>query len=330
MTANRNFKRRVRARATKTGQSYTTALRHFRQAPGGDVTAEMKRLRLAVAQAVLRGDPRHGTGLRDSGSDIRRLMREAHETGAALVHFPEGATCSPHKRIMSVEGPDKVGPADWTRFEWGVLRQELAAIAELARKLRLWTVVGSVHYLTPPHRPHNSLYVISDRGEVVTRYDERMLSNTKVTHMYTPGSAPVTFDVDGLRFGLLLGMEVHFPELFIEYERLDVDCVLFSTAGPGRQTDDGDFATQAQAHAATNSYWVSYAGPTQDVASGVISPAGRWVVRCRETGKPAIAIVDLDNGPENFARRWRRTARSGVYDPHLVQDDRRSNDRHVF
>jgi hypothetical protein len=175
MTANRNFKRRVRARATKTGQSYTTALRHLRQTPGEDVTAETKRLRLAVAQAVLREDPRHTKGLRDSGSDIRRLMREAHDAGAALVHFPKGATCSPHKRIMSAEGPDKVGPADWTRFEWGVLRQELAAIAELARKLRLWTVVGSVHCLTPPNRPHNSLYVISDRGQVVTRYDEQVV-----------------------------------------------------------------------------------------------------------------------------------------------------------
>jgi hypothetical protein len=45
----------------------------------------------------------------------------------------------------------------------------------------------------------------------------------------------VTFDIDGLRFGLLLGMEVHFPELFIEYERLDVDCVLFSTVVSGAQ-----------------------------------------------------------------------------------------------
>ncbi|WIY01054.1 nitrilase-related carbon-nitrogen hydrolase [Amycolatopsis mongoliensis] len=132
--------------------------------------AEPEQLRLAVAQTVLREDPRDSAGLRDSGRDIRRLMRKAHEAGAALVHFPEGVTCSPHKRVMSVEGPDKVGPADWNRFEWNVLRQELAAIAEAARALRLWTVLGSVHRLTPPHRPHNSLYVISDRGEVVTRY----------------------------------------------------------------------------------------------------------------------------------------------------------------
>ena len=31
--------------------------------------------------------------------------------------------------------------------------------------------------------PYNSLYVISDQGVVVTRYDERLLSNTKISYM---------------------------------------------------------------------------------------------------------------------------------------------------
>jgi predicted amidohydrolase len=37
--------------------------------------------------------------------------------------------------------------------------------------------------------------------------------------MYTPGSGPVTFEVDGLRFGCALGIEVHFPKVLAEYER---------------------------------------------------------------------------------------------------------------
>jgi predicted amidohydrolase len=294
---------------------------------------EKKNLRLAVAQTVLAEDPRESTELRRSGSDIRRLMHEAHAMGARLVHFPEGATCSPHKRVMSVAGPDEIGPADWDRFEWDVLRQELAATAELARELKLWTVLGSVHRLTPPHRPHNSVYVFDDQGKVAARYDERMLSNTKITYMYTPGSAPVTFDVDGVRFGLSLGMEVHFPELFAEYERLDVDCVLFSTAGTGTPDGGGIFATEAQAHAATNSYWVSYAAPVRDAAtapSGVISPTGQWLARCSQDETPALTVVDLGHDSENLARPWRRTARSGVYESHFVRDDPRSTDQHAF
>lgn len=137
----------------------------------------------------------------------------------------------------------------------------MTAIAELAGEPGLWTVLGSTHRLTAPNRPHNSRYVISDRGRLVTRYDERMLSNTKISYMYTPGSTPKTFTVGGPRFGLPLGMEVHFAELFLEQERLDVDCVPFSTPGPGEPPDDGTFAAQARAHAAANRYRVSHAGP---------------------------------------------------------------------
>jgi predicted amidohydrolase len=291
---------------------------------------ENRPIRLAVAQVTVHGDPRDGAALRDSGHQIRRLMRDAHRAGARLMHFPEGATTCPDKKIMSAGGPEVVGPADWQRVNWTVLREELAATVALAGELRLWTVLGSLHRLTDPHRPHNSLYVISDRGEIATRYDERMLSNTKVNYMYTPGSTPVTFDVDGVRFGCALGMEATFPEVFLEYERLDVDGVLFSTHGPGTPDNNGPFALQAQAHAAGNSYWVSYAGTTQDAAnapSGVISADGEWLARCPRSATPSLVVADLDHGAENHARPWRRTARSGIYSPYLIPDDPRSQDR---
>ena len=149
MTANRNLKRRVRARAAETGQSYTAALQHVRPAPSVDPQPGAKRLRLAVAQPIVREDPGSVAELRASGRGVRRLMHEAHDAGARLIHFPEGATCSPHKRILSIDGPDTVGPADWDRFEWDTLRQELTATAEMARALNLWTVLGSVHRLAP-------------------------------------------------------------------------------------------------------------------------------------------------------------------------------------
>nr|WP_216843894.1 carbon-nitrogen hydrolase family protein [Phytoactinopolyspora alkaliphila] len=293
---------------------------------------ETERVLLAVAQVVLGDDPCDGPAVRESGKQVRRLMREAHDSGARLVHFPEGALCSPHKLKVSIDGPDRLGPADWDRAAWDVLRDELAETMESARKLRLWTVVGSIHPLSPPHRPHNSLYVISDQGEMATRYDERMLSNTKITYMYSPGSMPVTFDVDGVRFGLSSGMEVHFPETFIEYEQLDVDCVLFSTAGAPEPADSWVFAAEAQAHAANNSYWVSYAADARHAASaqsGVISPDGVWVARCPQDEMPSLITAEIFRDPDNPARRWRRTARSGIYESHLIHGDPRSNDRRV-
>jgi predicted amidohydrolase len=187
----------------------------------------------------------------------------------------------------------------------------------------LWTVIGAVHRLTAPHRPHNSLYVIDDHGRVVTRYDERMLSNTKVSYMYTPGTRPITFEVEGVRFGCALGMESVYPELFGDYERADVHCVLFSTQGPG-----ASFALQAQGHASSNSYWISYASCAADAhnaPSGIIGPDGAWSARCAATDAAAVAVADIDREPENLARSWRRTARGGRYATVTARGDPRTS-----
>jgi len=69
--------------------------------------------------------------------------------------------------------------------------------------------------------------------------------------------------------------------------------------------------------------------------SGTIAPDGRWAAQCPRDGHPAVAIADIDNRPESIdiavaqARPWRRLARAGAYDAHLVTDDR-SDDRSAF
>ncbi|OWV77565.1 amidohydrolase [Rhizobium sp. R634] len=334
MTENANFKRRVRARAAKTGESYTTALMHMRRGPRKDESQQAGRLRLAVAQTIHADDPRDIARLRQSGQEMRRLMRQAREADARLVHFPEGTICAPNKRIMSEVGPKEIGASDWRRFEWGVLREELDATRKLARELGLWAVIGSAHQLTAPHRPHSSLYVVSDRGELVTRYDEWLLSNTKISFMYTPGSIPVTFEVDGIRFGCSLGMECHYPEIFAEYERLDVHCVLFSTTG-GVPANEAAFAAEAQGHASTNRYWLSFSlsthpGLADPAVSGIVAPGGRWAAQCPADGTPAIALADIDDNPGDLSRPWRRKARAGLYEPHRVEGDPRSDGRDMF
>src|SRR5258708_39995978 len=117
-------------------------------------------IKIAVAQSRISPD------VRENGREIRRLMRQAKSEGASLVHFPESA----------MSGCAKAQIKSWERFDWDALVAELRSVAGLARALGLWAVVGSAHRLTPPPRPHNSLYVISDPGEVATRHDQRVCS----------------------------------------------------------------------------------------------------------------------------------------------------------
>lgn len=249
--------------------------------------------RIAVAQSTVHEDPTNPTLLRKSGAEVRSLMREAAAAGARLVQFTEGAICFPSKVVLSSLGPDEIGPSDWTKADWAVLEDELGQITRLAGELGIWTVIPSVHQL-PDTRPHNSAYVVSDKGQVVARYDDRALSTTKVTWMYTPGTAPVTFEVDGYRFGLALGLDVLFPELFTEYDRLGVDGVLVSyasTHGP-----NGHIGVQVCGTAANNTCWISLAvtaNPETGLVAGVADPRGAWVAQASADGRPAIAVAEI-------------------------------------
>ncbi|MFJ1752947.1 carbon-nitrogen hydrolase family protein [Kitasatospora sp. NPDC088134] len=291
---------------------------------------------MAVAQSTVPEDPTDRGALRAAGQEIRDLMAQAAGAGARLVQFPEGAITYPGKHVMAA-GPDgRLIPADWSRAAWDVLREEAESIAALAGRLGLWTVFGSIHPLTPPNRPHNSLYVVTDRGRLVARYDKRFLSHTEVSFLYSPGQEPLVVEVDGIRFGFALCIEANFPEVFAEYERLDVDCVLLSV-----MVDDAPRARVAQAYGTLYNYWLGYSVPAQfsgTAPAGIVAPGGRWLARCPADGRPALAVADLDLDSEDedigaatrYVRPWRRSARAGLYAERLPIGDPRSGSRTTF
>src|SRR5882757_8666522 len=143
-------------------------------------------IRIAAAQSPVGRDPAV------NGAAIRALMHSAAQQGARLIHFPEGAATG------YVPGP--VAKANW-QVDWAAAREQLELTAALAGELALWTVLGGNHRLSGAHRPHNSLYVISDEGLLVGRYDKRLCSYNEITNWYSPGFDPLAFDVDGFRFG---------------------------------------------------------------------------------------------------------------------------------
>jgi predicted amidohydrolase len=267
-------------------------------------------IKIATAQSRISAD------VRENGREIRALMRRARSEGAAIVHFPEGA----------MSGCSKAQIKGWDRVDWDSLVEELNATADLARELELWVVVGCSHRLTPPNRPHNSLYVISDRGEVATRYDKRFCSHTEINDWYTPGRECSVFEAGDWRFGCALCIEIQFPEVFQGYAERDVDCILFSA-----YADDAMFGIQAQGYAASHSYWVSVSTPTQmshGLASRLIAPTGE--VQAMATPSESGIVVDLldEHCPRweialHRAKPWRAKARDGaIYRRRHVQDPR--------
>ena len=239
-----------------------------------------------------------------NGTHIRALMQQARAAGADLAHFTEGA----------LSGYVKSEVHDWDAVDWAALRRELEAIRAEAARLGLWVVLGCNHRLPPPHRPQNSLYVIAPTGRIAGRYNKRLCSNTEITWWYTPGTAPLVFDVGGIRFGTALCIEVVFPALFAEYEALGVQCCLLSS-----YSIDPTHALMARAHAATNCFWVSQSTPvacSMTLPSQIVGPDGVVIAAC-PAGAASMVLHTVDPGTRRFAlplthaRPWRARARSG-------------------
>jgi predicted amidohydrolase len=274
------------------------------------------RIRSAVTQTEITTDPAR------NGKAVREAMRQAADGGARLVHLAEGALSG----YAGAAKPHYTGGG----IDWQPVADELRSTMALAAEVGGWVVVGGNHRLSGEHRPHNSLWIINDRGELVDRYDKRRLSHNEITSFYTPGDHTTVFEVDGFRFGCLLCIEVNFPELWLQQEVLGVDCVLFSTF-----SEDPIFEVIARGHAATNGFWVSIALPAQCSPAGpstLIGPHGYVLAQTRRDG-PDVLCVDLDRTDPGLdvaltkARPWRRTARDGrIYAEHRVTDPR-STDR---
>jgi predicted amidohydrolase len=271
------------------------------------------RIRIAVAQTPVTVDPAV------NGTAIRSAIRLAADGGARLVHFAEGA-------LSGYAGAAKPHYAGW-HVDWTAVTRELTATMTLAGELGVWVVVGGNHRLTGARRPHNALWVIDDNGDLIDRYDKRLLSHAEITGFYTPGDHVCTFEVDGFRFGCLLCIEVNFPELWLEQAGLGVDCVLFSSF-----SEDPVFEVIARGHAATSNVWVSMVVPSQcahAAPSALIGPHGHVLGRLRPDG-PGVLCIDLDRtDPDldvalNKARPWRARARAdyGVRIPGGVCQDR--------
>jgi predicted amidohydrolase len=277
------------------------------------VTGACKDAAMSLAIAICQ--PAASADARANGAEVRRMLRESSAAGARLAHFPEG--------FLSGYAVEDVHA--WEEVDWALVRQEVERVAALAGELGIWVVLGSAHPLSPPHWPHNSLYVISDEGKLIDRYDKRRCSHTEVTRFYTPGFESVVFDVDGFRFGMAICIEINFPDLFADYDRLGVDCMLVSA-----YPVDSIFATKARAYAAIHNYWLSLSVPAQATHlfhSGLIGPHGEVLADVGDD--PGLVVATLDREDPalrvalDLARPWRATARAGeIYQERRVSDER--------
>ena len=137
---------------------------------------------------------------------IKKFIKEAAENKADIVHFSEAA-------LSGYGGSDF---PSFEGFDWQTLRTQTHQIMALAKKHNIWVILGSAHYISEKEKPTNCLYIISNKGKIVDRYDKSMLT-TGDLKVYTPGNHLVTLTLKGIKCGFLICYDTCYPEMYNVY-----------------------------------------------------------------------------------------------------------------
>ena len=284
-------------------------------------------LRIAICQFPVDEDVQRNAGF------IMRKMTKAARQGAEIVHFSECA----------LGGYAGHNFDDFRNYDWKLVEQYMQEIMDLARRLRLWVIVGSNHRLTGGHKPHNCLYLISERGKIADRYDKMFCMGAEgkldLRH-YTPGSRFVVFSLRRVKCGLLICHDWRYPELYRQYWKRGVKIIFQSwydgdlpqgTFKQSGQAHGRVIRATVQGHAACNGLWIcgsNTSRPQSCFGSFVVQPDG-IIARKAPRNRPHVLIHEIDTGRrfDDPGRFWRERAMTGVFHSGTIVNDPRSEDR---
>ena len=156
------------------------------------------KLRVATCQFPVSGQPG------ENAKFIRDFMHQAAEAGAHLLHTSEAC----------LSGYAGIDFPSFENYDWNSLRREMTGLRELARKLNLWLVIGSAHFLDQKTKPNNCLYLVDPEGRIADRYDKCFCTGGDQKH-YSVGDRLVTRDIRGVRIGLAICYDICWPQLYI-------------------------------------------------------------------------------------------------------------------
>lgn len=282
---------------------------------------------------------------------ILAQMEQAKKLGADIIHFPEG----------SLSGYAGIDFQSFAGFNWEELLSASNEITQMSKKLSIWSVLGSAHRLEK-HKPHNSVYVINNKGELVDRYDKMFCAGTdqedseELKH-FSPGDHFTTFIINGITCGIAICHEYRYPEIYRRYKQKGVKIMFhsfhagnmqasrlsdmenqvgeeFFAFNYGRTIPEITMPATMVSYAANNYLWISCSNSSAAEscwASFMVRPDG-VVTGKLVKNQESILLTEADPEKEYYdsTKHWRDRAMNGIFHSGNLVDDRRSKHRNVF
>jgi len=184
-------------------------------------------------------------------------------------------------------------------------------------------VLGSAHYISEKEKPTNCQYIISDKGEIVDRYDKSMLTGGDM-EAYTPGNHLVTIELKGLKCGFLICYDICYPEMYNVYRHKGVKLMFhsfYNARYKGKTILDEIKPAWIRVRAADNRMWVvasNSSGHYSSWASCIARPDGSLV--SLERGVPGILYREFPDSEKTdefdswtHNKKMMRLAKDEVY-----------------
>ena len=217
----------------------------------------------------------------------RHWTLKAKKKGAQLVCFPEmNLTGYSNRQTIAEYAIDSQGP-EIDALTGLSVDQNIALLVGLAEKDRHGNLYASHLAITPNGR--------------TGVYRKLHLAPPEVDH-FTPGRQVSVFQWSGMRFGIQLCYDAHFPEISTQMAEADADVIFIPHASPrGHATDKHQsWMRHLPARAFDNGLFVVACNQTGNNGNGLIfpgnavvfSPSGE-IMDTRLSGRSGMLVADL-------------------------------------
>lgn len=245
-------------------------------------------------------------------ADISTYARTAAARGARVIVFPEYSSyfVDPFDATLADNAEDLSGPF-------------VTAVTELASELDVVVVAGLVEKADDGRRVRNAAVAVGADG-VRAVYRKLHLYDAfgqRESDWVEPGEiAPAqTFEVDGVRFGLMTCYDLRFPEVARTLADAGVDVALVPAEWVRGPLKEHHWRTLLEARAIENTFFVAAADHPPPLGVGhsmIVDPQGVAIAQVGTATDVAVAHIDPDAiarvrrvNPALALRRFRVTPR---------------------
>ena len=219
---------------------------------------------------------------------IAELARRAVARGASVVVFPEYSSyfTDPFDATLADNAEDLDGPF-------------VASLVALAGELGVHLVAGLLERADDGARVRNTVVAVDGSGVLATYRKQHLYDafGQRESDWVEPGrvDAPQTFDVGGLRFGLMTCYDLRFPEVARTLADAGADVALVPAEWVRGPLKEHAWATLLAARAIENTMYVAAADhpPTLGVGHSVLlDPLGVAIAQIGTATDVAVGWVD--------------------------------------